>query len=348
MLVTYADEVALIGEILRTHGASAMPAGVQARWLTEADLRGHPSHGLQRVRTIVGRMRGGLIEADSRPELQWRSPSALVVDGRRGFGPVVGLATIRELVRRVGATGVAIGAVHGANHLGLLGPYVEEIAEDGLIGAAMTTSEALVHAWGGHTRMLGTNPIAIGIPAEQGPFVLDMATGAVSMGRVLAHARTRIPLEEGWAVDDTGAPTLDPDLAVAGAISPFGGPKGYGLGLAVELLVAALTGTALGTAVHGTLDAECESTKGDLFMVIDPGDFGVDEIPGRLSRYLQEVRRSGSSEPGKEVAVPGDRSRSARARGLSEGFTVDDGVWREAEELLQVAESDLQLERTKR
>ncbi len=348
MIVTYADEIALIGEILQTHGASAGPAGVQARWLTEADLRGHPSHGLQRVPTIVGRMRAGVIAADSTPKILWRSPSALVVDGQRGFGPVVGLATVGELIRRVGETGVAIGAVHGANHLGLLGPYVEEIATHGLIGVAMTTSEALVHAWGGCTRVLGTNPIAIGIPAEPEPFVLDMATGAVSMGRVLAHARNRIPLEEGWAVDRAGTPTLDPDLAVGGAISPFGGPKGYGLGLAIELMVAALTGTALGTAVHGTLDAERESTKGDLFMVVDPGDFGVDEVPGRLSRYLDDVRRSCSAEHRNGVAVPGDRSRSARAQGLREGFTVDDSVWREAEKLLQVAESGLRLEHTNR
>lgn len=344
MLVAYDDEIALIGEILQRHGASAEPAGVQARWLTEADLRGHPSHGLQRVPTIVGRMRAGLITADSTPEFLWRSQSALVVDGQRGFGPVVGLATVRELVRRVGATGVAIGAVHGANHLGLLGPYVEEIAAHGLIGLSMTTSEALVHAWGGHTRVLGTNPIAIAIPAEPEPFVLDMATGAVSMGRVLAHARNRVPLEEGWAVDGTGTPTLDPDLAVGGAISPFGGPKGYGLGLAVELMVAALTGTALGTAVHGTLDTERESTKGDLFMVVDPAGFGAHDIPARLSQYLEDVRRSGESERGRRVAVPGDRSRTTRARRLSEGFAVDDSVWRDAQELLQVRESGVQLE----
>lgn len=346
MHVTYPEELGLIGDVLQGFGAPAELARTQAHWLAEADLRGHPSHGVQRVPVVVGRMRAGLIAAEATPAFQWRSPSALVVDGQRGFGPVVGLATVTELIRGARASGVAIGAVHHANHLGLLAPYVEEVAAQGLLGLAMTTSEALVHAWSGRERVLGTNPIAVGIPAEPEAFVLDMATGAISMGKVLAHARTGTPLEHGWAVDSAGAPTTDPDAAMDGAISPFGGAKGYALGLAVELLVGTLTGTALGSAVRGTLDTEHETTKGDLFVVLDPATFGVDDFVERLSGYLEDVRRSGGHEAGAQVMIPGDRSRTARLRGMQYGFVVDDESWREVQELLKLSRSADELQRS--
>lgn len=340
MRVGFMQELSLASEVLRGFGAPEDHAEIQARWLAEADLREHPSHGLQRLPVIVGRMRAGLIRADALPQFHWRSQSVLIVDGRGCFGPVAGLATVAELTRRVSDSGVAVGAVHGANHLGLLAPYIEEVTSQGLVGLAMTTSEALVHAWGGSARVLGTNPIAIGIPAKPDPFILDMATGTVSMGKVLAFERADAELEEGWAVDSNGSPTTDPHAAVHGAISPFGGPKGYGLGLAIELLVAILTGTELGRAVLGTLDTEHETTKGDVFIVIDASLFtAMDFVAERIAAYLNDVRQSGKATTHARVAIPGDRSRGARRRGLADGFDVDDQAWREAEELLQTAES---------
>ena len=346
MRVTYDEELALISDVLEACGAPAEKARTQARWLTEADLRGHPSHGIQRLPVIVGRIRAGLIRVDASPEFQWRSASALVADGHRCFGPVGGLATVRELMREVSASGLALGAVRRANHLGLLAPYVEEVADAGLVGVAMTTSEALVHAWGGCKPVLGTNPIAIGIPSDPDPFVLDMATAAISMGKVVAHARAGTPLKEGWAIDRQGSPTVDPDAALRGAISPFGGAKGYGLGLAVELLVATLTGTALGSAVQGTLDTENESNKGDLFLVLDPMAFGGADFSRRLAAYLKEVRESGVNDGEEPVAIPGDRSRTARLTGLRAGFTIDREAWRDAQALLPRAETPHQIERT--
>jgi LDH2 family malate/lactate/ureidoglycolate dehydrogenase len=162
--------------------------------------------------------------------------------------------------------------------------------------------------------------------------VLDMATGVVSMGRILNHARRGVPLEEGWALDAAGEPTLDAEAALRGAISPFGGAKGYGLGLALEVLVASLTASALGTDVAGTLDTERASNKGDLFVCIDPvllqgGD------PAAVSRYLDDVRASEPATGATAVRVPGDRAAADRERRLAEGVEIADATWREALEL---------------
>lgn len=323
----------LILDVLLALGADEAKATVQADWLLEGDLRGHPSHGLHRLSVIAERIRVGLTDPRAEPSFSWSGESALIVDGLRGMGPYVGMRTIETLMPRARSTGIAVGAVHNANHLGLLAPYVEHCVQHGLIGIALTTSEALVHPWGGRIAQIGTNPIAVAVPAEPEPFVFDMATGIVSMGKILDHGHRDAALEPGWAVDADGEPTLDPHAAADGAIAPFGGAKGYGLGLAIELLVAAVTGSALGRDVKGTLDAISVCSKGDLFICLSPGVFGSDDSLGTVSRYLAALRASPPQTGFDAVRVPGDRARAERARRLSEGVPVADAVWTSLSEL---------------
>lgn len=300
---------------------------MQARWLVEGDLRGHPSHGLQRLAVIAERIQRGLTDPAAEPTLTWVTPTSLVVDGHRGLGPCVGLRAVEEIAIRAHAHGVAVAAIHNANHLGLLAPYVEECAAQGLVGIALTTSEALVHPWGGRIAQLGTNPIAVAVPSSEEPFVLDMATGVVSMGKVIDHRNRGVPLEPGWVLDADGNPTVNAAAGAGGAIAPFGGPKGYGLGLAFELLVASLTGSALGRAVGGTLDTENVCNKGDVFLCLDPCVFGISDFAERATGYLRELRNTPPQEGFDRVLVPGDRARAERERSLSAGVGIADSVW---------------------
>ena len=215
MRLTYEEERDLVRDVLLREGAPGAPAEVQARWLAEGDLRGHPSHGLQRLPVIVERIRRGLSDPAAEPQLTWRSDAAAVVDGRRGLGPWVATRAVEGVVERARTTGVALAAIHNSNHLGLLAPYVEQIAASGQLGVMLTTSEALVHPWDGAQAMVGTNPIAVGVPAQPEPFVLDMATGAISMGKILDHRNRDLQLASGWAIDERGEATTDPHAARA-------------------------------------------------------------------------------------------------------------------------------------
>jgi LDH2 family malate/lactate/ureidoglycolate dehydrogenase len=329
VLVRAEEERELIATVLTAHGAPPAAARLQADWLVEGDLRGHPSHGVQRLATLVGRVDAGLIDPAAEPDLRWRTESVLTVDGRRGFGPVVAMAAIERAVAVARRSGVVLVAIRNANHLGILAPYVEAIAAARQVGLAATTSEALVHPYAGTRRMLGTNPLAVAVPADPAPLVLDMATGVVSMGRIIAHARRGLPLEEGWAVDAGGLPTIDAEAALLGAISPFGGAKGYGLGLALEVLVASLTASALGTDVAGTLDTEQACNKGDLFVCIDPALLQGGDTAA-VSRYLDDVRGSDPAPGRPAVRVPGDRAAADRAGRLAGGIEIADAVWAEA------------------
>lgn len=314
-------------------GAVPEDAAVQAATLLEGDLRGHPSHGIRRLPVLAGRVRRGLVRSPAAVRHEWVSPSFLRVHGDRGFGPVVAGGAVDAAAERAAETGVVVVGVRDANHLGMLAPYVERLADRGCVGIALSTSEALVHPWRSARALVGTNPIGVAVPTSREPLVLDMSTAAVSMGKVLDHAARGIPLPEGWAVDAAGHPTTDAVAASSGAISPFGGPKGYALGIAVELLVATLSGTALGTGVRGTLDVEHECTKGDVFVAVSLDRLGLRSVLPLVDAYLAEVRHSAAD--GSPVDVPGDRALRVRRENERAGVPVDAGSWRTALELAE-------------
>jgi LDH2 family malate/lactate/ureidoglycolate dehydrogenase len=327
--------------VLIAHGVPEPFARTQTDLLLEAQLRGYASHGLLRLPRIIERIVNGVASPTSSGTHQWIGESFLSVDGERGLGPVVAVAALDALKERARRTGIAIGAIRNSNHIGMLAWYGDHVAREGLILIAATTSEALVHPWHGRRALIGTNPLCIAVPASPEPLVLDMATSLVSMGKIHDHANRGEPIPEGWALDAQGRPTTDATAAKAGAIAPFGGAKGYALGLALEVLIASLTGSAIGTDVVGTLDSDKACNKGDVFIVISPPQSA--SLAATIRAYLDEIRASGAPDEGELVTVPGDRSREARALSITEGVEVDDALWRRILALLP-SSSDFRLQ----
>ena len=301
----------LASALLEARNVPFANARLQVDLLLEAELRGLPSHGLQRLPLILSRLDKGLADGQARGSGTWRRRSFLSVDGERGLGPVVVMQALQAMRPVVSETGIAIATIRNANHIGMLAYYAEAATRSGLICIVMSTSEALVHPFGGTQAMLGTNPVAIGVPSGDQPFVLDLATSVVSMGKINHHAMRGMSIPPDWAVDAEGRPTTDANAARTGAIAPFGGAKGYGLGLAIELLVAALAGSDLAPDVHGTLDDIHAANKGDLLILIDAaaGDGSIRSI----ASYLDRLRGSRPSDLASPVAVPGDGARQRRA-----------------------------------
>jgi L-2-hydroxycarboxylate dehydrogenase (NAD+) len=306
--------------LLEAKGASPFNAHLQADLLLEAELRGLPSHGLQRLPLLLSRLKKGLADGRTHGKGTWQRRSFLSIDGERGLGPVVMMHAMEPIRPVLSETGIAIAAIRNANHMGMLAYYAEAAARIGLIGIVISTSEALVHPFNGTRPLLGTNPVAIGIPSSDQPFVLDLATSVVSMGKINNHAMRGAPIPSGWAVDAKGAPTTDPNAAKSGAIAPFGGAKGYGLGLAIELLVAALAGSDLAPDVHGTLDDTHAANKGDLLILIDAAS-GHGNARS-LAAYLDHLRQSPASDPEKPVAIPGDGARRRRLAAVNAGIEL--------------------------
>lgn len=324
-------------------GLSSAHAALQVDLLLDAQMRGVPSHGLLRLPRVIERIGNGIADPGATGVHTWRGSHLLHVDGRQGLGPVVAQTALDAIIERSRESGVAVAAIADSNHLGMLAWYARAVAARGFVLLAMTTSEALVHPWGGRHAMLGTNPLAIGVPATPHPFVVDMATSLVSMGKIHDHANRGLPIPQGWALDAQGNPTTDAQAAKRGAIAPFGGAKGYALGLAIEVLVAGLTGSALGTAVQGTLDSTSACNKGDVFIVLNPGaathtDNGANAgagaaIASTVSSYLDAIRESPPENPDAPVSVPGDRAERSHAAALADGVEIDAALWQQIQTL---------------
>src|SRR2546422_5563950 len=240
--VTHKQQMDLIVSVLKGLGAREEDAFIQADVWSEADLRGIHSHGVQRLPVMVTRIQKGLLKVNVNPERAWSTDSVLNVDGKDGFGTAICETALRDMTPAVRKHGVGVLTVRNAAHIGMVGYYAERRALEGFVCLAFTTTEVLVHPFGGAEALVGTNPIAIGIPSSPRPFLLDMATSVSAMGRIIAlkHRGEKIP--EGWAVDKNGTPTTDPDEALHGSLSPAGGPKGYGLGIAIGMLAGLLPG----------------------------------------------------------------------------------------------------------
>ncbi|AUW60122.1 dehydrogenase [Sphingobium sp. SCG-1] len=309
-------------EALTLAGVPRAHAEQQTSLLMEAELKGHHSHGLLRLPRVIERIANGVTDPVTAGEHQW-SGNILRVNGRNGLGPVVALTALDLISKRARESGVAIAAIRDCNHLGMLAWYAEKTTREGLVFLGLTISEALVHPWGGRRAMLGTNPIAIGVPAEPTPFILDMATSTVSMGKIHDHANRGEPIPAGWALDTDGEPTTDAMAAKGGAIAPFGGAKGYALGLAFEVLVTSLTGAAIGRQVTGTLDSDTECNKGDVFIVAEPSQ----NVGPLVSGFLDELRASPPADPKRSVSIPGDRASMAVAARQSGDIEILAKVW---------------------
>jgi L-2-hydroxycarboxylate dehydrogenase (NAD+) len=241
--------------VLEKSGVTAHDAAIVADVLVAADLRGVESHGVARLESYyVNRLRNG--QMDPKPNVQTvrETPTSLLVDAGNGLGHPAAKRTMERLLDKAGQTGAAFGAVRNSNHFGIAGYYAMLALDRDMIGIASTNSTRFGAPTFGRDILLGTNPLAFAIPADKEPaFVLDFATTTVPKGKLEVYARKEKQLNTGWAIDDQGHETLDPQVALKGALLPLGGfgvdnggHKGYGLGLLVDILCGVLSGGAFG------------------------------------------------------------------------------------------------------
>jgi LDH2 family malate/lactate/ureidoglycolate dehydrogenase len=238
----------------------------------------------------------------------------MVIDAGAGFGQVPGMMAVAGAAERAKIYGLGAAAVRNSNHYGAAGVYARRLAEAGLIG--ITTSSVwrpAIAPTGGKAAMLGTNPIAFAAPARTGrPFLLDMATSAVAIGKLKLAIRAGTGIPEGWAVTGEGAPQRHPTLDLfdtlllpLGGDRLHGGHKGYGLATMVEILSSALSGATLTPLRDSAAPAH---DVGQFFLALDPSFFrdGPDDFASDVDRLAAALRATPAADPGAPVMVAGD------------------------------------------
>lgn len=264
-----------IQEMLVRVGVPKADAQIAALVLTDADLTGRHTHGVNRLPLYIHRIQEGLI--DPNPQLRWSAnsvPTMGVLNGGNGLGPVVAWRATERAIDMAKEHGSAFVGVNNSNHCGAMSVYCTHAAQQGLIMMALTNSPPGIPPWGGRKAYLGTNPIAWGIPrgSDKAPLIVDMATSIVARGNIIEANRVGQPIPMGWAIDASGHPTTNAQEALQGAILPMAGPKGYALALIVEILSGVLTGAGFGPGVQNPYaDSSGPSNVGHFFCLIRPG-----------------------------------------------------------------------------
>lgn len=296
-------------EILRKVGVPDDDAAVIAASLVAADRRGVHSHGVMRLPLYVQAVRTGGIVPDASMEWARTHGATAVLDAANGFGQVAMARALPKARELAAASGTAVVAVRNSSHYGAGAYWAGQLADDGLVALLVSTTGASVTPFGGADTVLGTNPLTVAFPTGgQEPVLLDMATSAGAYGRIVAAAREGRPIPEGWAVDPEGRPTTDASEALAGALLPFGGHKGSGLAVLLELLAGPLAGGRLASETTDMwADPSSPMATGHLLWVVDPAGLQGDDTPvrraGGFQRFLRAVRPADGTA---EVLSPGD------------------------------------------
>ena len=234
MQINFADAKSLVVDILTNHGVPDEHSAIVADHLVDAAAAGHAFAGLPRVLALVEHLKD---KPAGRPiGIEARGPNAALVDGAGNNGYVTSILGIDKAIELAKAGGVGIVGIRDTWFSGRLAYYVERAARQGLIAFHTANTMARVAPYGGIDRIFGTNPLAFAFPCDPHPLVIDFGTGSTTWGDVLLRQKLGKALEPGTAVDAAGAPTLDPTEALDGAFMPWGGHRGYGLSLVVQVL----------------------------------------------------------------------------------------------------------------
>lgn len=285
---------------LLAHGAGEMQAAWVAKAVARAEALGNVICGLYYLESYCTQLRSGRVNGAVDPVVTRPRPSSVLADARFGFAQPAFAAALPEAVAAALENGVAILAVAHAHTCTSLGFFTEQIAAAGLIGIGMTNASPVVAPPGGNKRVIGTNPIAMTVPGDDGPAMhFDFSTSAVALGKITMAKAAGESIPLGWAVDENGEPTTDPEAALKGALVSAGGYKGWGFGLMVELLAAGMTGSVNSLDVAGLKVAEGKPHDlGQFYILMDPGTYHAD-FGARFARVAEAVaEQEGARIPG--------------------------------------------------
>ncbi|QQK75712.1 ureidoglycolate dehydrogenase [Salicibibacter cibarius] len=310
------------------NGVRQDEAEIIADVLVHANLRGVDSHGVLRVEHYIERVKAGGLNIEAQSSLEKTSGNTGKYDGDNGFGHIISKRAMDEAISMAKESGTGAVAVKNSSHCGALSYFVNQATEEQLIGIAMSHADKVVVPYGGADSFFGTNPIAFGFPTKkEKPIVLDFATSNVALGKVLNAREKGEVIPEGWGVDATGIDTTDPNEVAS--LTPFGGAKGYGLAMVVEVFSALLTGSAFGPHISKMYgDYDQYRGLGHFFMVINPEKFvAMNSFLATMDQMIKEIHAAKPTESFSRVMVPGEPEMLEEESRKENGIPFPQHIW---------------------
>ena len=325
--------------VLGAIGTPADLARIVGKALVTANLVGHDSHGVIRLPQYAGMVTQGQVHPAERALITKETGAMAQVDGAKGWGqPAAQLAT-RTAIELARTSGVGAVTLHRTNHVGRLGEYVETMARAGFIGIAMSNINPAVAAFGGRARLFGTNPIAFATPRGEGhdPVLVDFATAGTAEGKLQIAKAKGEKVGPGLILDKHGNPSDDPMAFYDdGVLLPFGGHKGYGLSVMVELLGGALSGTAPSSLPEYT------GGNGTLLIALNVDMFvPLAQFMAQADGLADNIKNTPKAPGVKEVLVPGEPEWNTQRQRKLNGIELPDATWSAIQQLAEKLKIEL-------
>jgi uncharacterized oxidoreductase len=339
----------LVRKICIEAGTPQLEAEQVAGNLVEANLLGHDSHGVGMLPIYIRNINKGLLKPAAHIELINEQHSLLMLDGQFGFGQVVGPEAMVLAIDNARRNGVCLMTLKNAHHLGRIGHMGEQAAAEGLISmhyVNVVGINPLVAPFGGSTGKMSTNPFCCAIPmGSRAPFIFDMATSTIALGKARVAHNSGVPVADGCLVDHQGLPTNDPSVMFSepmGALTYIGAHKGFGLAMVCELLAGALIGQ---WTAQDERPIQNQVVNHMLTIVIDPAALG--DLQGFVSeaeKLADYIKQSPPAEGVDSVLIPGEPERQSKQARLAHGIEIDSTTWKQLIDTAQslgISEADL-------
>ena len=299
----------LAKKTLSANGCDEETSKILSDLIMKAERDGSLSHGLFRLPAYVAGLKSGKINGKNRPKVSKITPSVVKVDGNNCLAPMVLSKSIPELIKAAKESGIAVLAITNSHHMAAMWPETEAIAEQGLVAFACTSYKPAVAPAGSIKPLFGTNPISFAWPRKnKPPVVYDMATASMAMGEVQVAKREGHKVPLGTGLTKEGNETTDPaEIADGGVLLPFGGYKGSGIAMMVELLAGALVGDNFSyeTAEKDNNDGGPPS-GGEFILAISPDKLSQSNWDDHSSKFFEKMKSMG------DVRLPGERRHKNR------------------------------------
>lgn len=322
-------------------GCSETHADISTKNLLSADICGVDSHGVARLSGYVRLWEVGRVNAKPTIQVIHETPSTAVVNGDAGLGLVVAPFAMNIAIKKASEVGSGWVSVQNSNHFGIAGQYATMALDKDMIGIAMTNASALVAPTFSKEKMLGTNPIAVAVPAgEEPPFVADFATTTAANGKLEILQRKNQPVPTGWVQNETGDQSNDAHaLKKGGALLPLGSDrehsshKGYMLGSIVDIFSGVLSGANFGPWVppfpaYVPMPENLPGNGiGHFFGAMRIDAFGKSaDFKKNMDQWINRFRNAQPIRENQPVLVPGDPERHMRAERLKNGIPIIEEV----------------------
>lgn len=307
---------------MTNQGLSAEQADAIATTVTAAERDECRSHGLFRIPFYIKAAANPTTNPTAVPTLTVSDSSVIHVDAKTGFCPLALQIGLNPLKDKAKQNGIAALAIHSVYNIAALWPEVEALAEQGLVAFAFTGSNSYVAPHGGTKPVFGTNPMAFSWPRKnRPPLVFDQASSVSARGEIQLHVIDGKTIPLGWAIDQDGEPTTNPEAALKGAQLPFGGHKGSSIALMIELLAGALIGDLFSyESTENDTHKVGAPFGGEFIIAIDPAhtvpDGNTDAAQSRAEVLFAKILEQEGTR------LPSERRFTARKRSLTDGVTI--------------------------